>query len=76
MMSPYNTDLQLTRSSEERSFASRVVVHFSASALLSVHKMTNFSSVIRNEGETREQKGLSDTRNTEKDPMKMDVAVA
>lgn len=76
MMRPYSTDLQLTSSSEERSFASRVVVHVTASALLSMHKMTSFSSLIRNEGKTGEQKGLSDTRNSEKNPMKMDVAMA
>lgn len=75
MMSPYNTELRLTTSSEERSFASRVVVHFSASALLSMHKMTNFSSLIRMKGKPGNKKD-SVTLETENDLLKMDVAVA
>lgn len=43
--------------------------------LLTTHKMMTFSSLIRNEGETRGQKGFSGTRNTEKDLLELDMAV-
>lgn len=57
-------ELWLTRSSKDRSFASsiisRVVVHFSASTTTQNTQVTNFSSLIRYEGETGEKSDLVD----------------
>lgn len=47
---------------------SRVVVHFPASMATGVYQMTNFSSLIRNEGELGEQKVFSGSGNREQGP--------